>query len=142
MFTTNSFQQSNQNIITFLGKATNKSEIIEKLQDELAYCREKRQDTLRFFYHYGQDQLQFIDTNKQFRAFRELYKTQGYKFAGNFTPKGITPEMVGANCQGLSYHLYKGSKTNPVDPLATLMGYMPAETEMVIFEMKVNIYAK
>ena len=142
MFTTKSFQQSNQNIITFLGKATNKSEIIDKLKDEVAYCREKRQDTLWFFYHYATDQMQMIDTNKDFRTMRELYKLQGHKFAGNFETVGITPEMVGPNCKSLSYNLYKGTKSNPVDPLSTLMGYMPAETELVIFEMKVNIYGK
>ena len=142
MFTTKNFQQSNNNIITFLGKATTKSEIIAKLQDEVDYCREKRQDTVRFFYHYGLDQMQMIDTNQQFREFRELYKAQGHKFAGQFTPKGITAEMVGPNCKSITCNLYKGTQSNPTDPLATLMGYMPAETELVIFEMKVNIYGK
>ena len=142
MFTTNSFQQSNENIITFLGKATNKQEIVDKLKDEVAYCREKRQDTLWFFYHFASDQMQMIDSNKQFRIARESYKMHGHNFVGNFETKGITPEMVGPNCKSLSYNLYKGGKPNPVDPLSTLMGYMPAETELVIFEMKVNIYGK
>ena len=81
-----------------------------------------------------------IDTNKDFRGVRELYKMQGYNFKGNFPTLGITPEMVGPHCKDLSYNLYSGHQLNTVDPLSTLMGYMPASHEMVIFEMKVNIY--
>ncbi len=130
------------NIVTFFGKATTKQEIIEKLLDEVNYCKEKKQSTLRFFYNYAQDQLQFIDTNAQYRAFRELYKMQGYNFAGQSATKGITPEMVSPSVRSIKMNLFKGYKSNPVDPLATLMGYMPAETEMVIFEMDVNIFKK
>ena len=136
----NAFTTQGQNIVSFYGQAVNKSDIIAKLQDEIDYCKEKRQDTLRFFFHYGTGQMQMIDTNAQFRQVRELYKSQGYSFVGQHECVGITPEMVGASCMSLKYNLYRGHKSNPTDPLSALCGYMPAETEMVILEMQVNLY--
>tara|TARA_R110000822_G_scaffold65772_9_gene160942 strand:- start:1049 stop:1465 length:417 start_codon:yes stop_codon:yes gene_type:complete len=129
-----------QNIVSFYGQPVTKSEIIAKLQDELEYCKEKRQDTLRFFFHYQTGQMQMIDTNTQFREVKELYKSQGYSFAGQHECVGIKPEQIGPACMSLKYNLYRGHKTNPVDPLSMLCGYMPSETEMVILEMRINYY--
>jgi hypothetical protein len=134
------FTTQKQNIVSFYGQLVTKSEIIAKLQDEIDYCKEKRQDTLRFFFHYGTGQMQMIDTNTQFRQVKELYKSQGYSFAGQHECVGITPDMVGASCMSLKYNLYRGHQSNTTDPLSMLCGYMPAHTEMVILEMRVNIY--
>jgi hypothetical protein len=136
-------QNTKSKIISFPFKAVSKPEIIEKLQDELDYCKQKRSDTVWFFYHYATGQMQFIDTNKQFREVKELYKSQGYEFKGNKPCVGITPDMVSDSCVSLTYNLYSDTnKDNPMDPLAMLMGRMSGSSEMLIFEMRVNIYKK
>lgn len=138
---TNQFK-TKSNIISFSQfNMVTKADIIEKLQDELDYCKEKRNDTVRFFFHYGTGQMQFIDTNAQFRQVRELYKSQGYKFIGNKKCAGITPDMVSDSCMSLTYNTYQDyTKDNPMDPLAALMGRITGSSEILIFEMKVNIY--
>lgn len=132
--------QNPGDIVSFAFKATTKQDIIAKLQEEVKWCKETKQRTLRFFYHYGMDQMQFIDTNSQYQAVRGLYRMQGYSFAGSTPTKGITAEMVGPAVRNLKMNLFKGSKSNPVDPLSVLMGYMPAETEIVVFEMDIDIF--
>ena len=138
---TNLFKTKSKIISFHSGNMVTKQEIIEKLQDELDYCKEKRNDTVRFFYHYGTGQMQFIDTNAQFRQVRELYKSQGFKYIGNKPCVGITPDMVSDSCISLTYNTYQDmTKDQPIDPLASLMGRMTGTSEILIFEMKVNIY--
>jgi hypothetical protein len=120
------------------GSMVTKEQIIGKLLQEKAYCKKEFQKSLWFYYHHGLAQMQFIDSNSDFRSMRVLYQAQGFTFVDTKDALGITAEAIGAF--SLKRHTYRKPNVEegrelPVDPLSTLCGYATAYNEFVIYEI-------
>lgn len=123
------------------GSMVTKEQIIGKLLAEKAYCKKEFQKTLWFYYHHDMAQMQFIDTNSDFRSMRVLYQAQGFNYVDTQDALGITAEAIGAF--SLKRHTYRKDSMSPkeiekglpVDLLSTLCGYATAYNEFVIYEI-------
>lgn len=122
------------------GAFIQKQEIVDRLTVEISDMKKRRQRTVWPFWHYGQQMLQFADTNAQFRLIKNTWAMQGFKFkeVRNYPDMA---KLIGAT--SVKAHIWTNSSRNEynsesmTESLSILMGYMNAGNEVVTWEINV-----
>ena len=122
------------------GPVLHKQEVIDRLSVEVQDCKGRRQSTVWAFWHYGMHQLQFADTNAQFRMIKNMWSMQGFKF----TQRRDYPELakqIGA--RSVVAHVWQNANRTEfnsesmTEGLSMMMGYMNASNEVVTWEINI-----
>ena len=122
------------------GPVLHKPQVIDRLSVEVQDCKGRRQSTVWAFWHYGIGQLQFADTNAQFRMIKNMWSLQGFKF----THRRDYPDFakqIGA--RSVVAHVWQNTDLNQfnhdtmTEPLSIMMGYMNAGNEVVTWEINI-----
>jgi hypothetical protein len=115
-----------------------KEDILNKLRGEVKLCKRDHQHSLWTFWHYASQQMQFADTNAQFRLIKDTWKSIGFEFS----EKRSYPETAKAiGARSVTAHVWKNrnrtehNSESCLEPLSIMLGYYAAGNEVITWEI-------